>query len=452
MLNKKIYSISILIIFFILLLVALLQLADQQALFVPIFSLILFFILFSKNSKFLVTIYSAFLPITVIFPYHPFLGILNNKDILNIVIIILIIVKSHVIFPLKLNKTYRILTNIILILLIYNIYVLFKNFHFNIYIDTASNPWTITLRLIVRSFALIMLILKLSQFEKFINVGLIISMTLLMLSVIFQENLSYLGYTPKEHIQEINNISIIRPVGIFDGGDTNSLASYFVVTFGYFIVKFKSKQISTLLFLYAAFMTLVTILMLVSRTAVISYSFISLLLIFTSRIKAKFIYLILSIIALFLMYDYTKKNVLRFQLYEEQLDTESSGNRIGKWILYSEYFLDNPKTLLRGTEKEFLYNSHNSFIEILFHGGLFILLSVIILIYRLFMNSIRINKNYIYIFIPFISIAMTVGEIGVHYFFLLFTGLFLLSQNTLHQNLRNCIKEKVVSPANCADK
>ena len=92
--------------------------------------------------------------------------------------------------------------------------------------------------------------------------------------------------------------------------------------------------------------------------------------------------------------------------------------RVAKWIIYSNWLLENPETYLFGNQKHipFKYAPHNYFIFITYHIGLIVLFIFIVMLIKLLklmkVNVDRLTFKSVYYIIPFPLTLMTVNSFG----------------------------------------
>jgi hypothetical protein len=130
----------------------------------------------------------------------------------------------------------------------------------------------------------------------------------------------------------------------------------------------------------------------------------------------------------------------------EQLDTQSSGNRIGKWIIYVQHFLDHPSTFFRGAStpvfigfNERFIVAHNFYIQVVYNAGAFFLLGFIgiyVKVFRLMFNGGTAYRLDL-IVIPLMAITFFVSDIGAFLYFILF--LATNSSKDIHSQAINSI-------------
>jgi hypothetical protein len=125
----------------------------------------------------------------------------------------------------------------------------------------------------------------------------------------------------------------------------------------------------------------------------------------------------------------------RFLDLGEQFDLETESNRIGKWILYINFFWDNKITFLSGAQKELLiswdgkyYAAHNVFITMVYNSGVILAVLFLYNFIKFIVYLINLREfEYLILIIPAFILVNTVSDLGIIYSLVLFT--FILMKN-----------------------
>ncbi len=124
-----------------------------------------------------------------------------------------------------------------------------------------------------------------------------------------------------------------------------------------------------------------------------------------------------------------------------QLDVEGTG-RLAKWIIYWDFFLDNPSIFVYGNTKEINYNraSHNFFLQRIYKVGL---LTVFILIFyaKIIRLALKRNKQLFYVFIPFLLTITMINTDSSGIYLYLFLPLIMFD-NSNQKNFDRVRKHK----------
>ena len=201
------------------------------------------------------------------------------------------------------------------------------------------------------------------------------SVVVIVLSMIFTKPLILMGANINGKdvyflITELQN----RYVGFYGaGGDQNSVGIFMASFFGFLLALYeKTGKIKK----YIVFMgfAVLGVLLSGSRTSFLGLSFILLLFLVTNKSgKDKFLILLACVIFYFL---FSKQLDLVIQRFLDPsavntIDPNDTG-RVGKWILYTHWILDNPITLLIGNidKINFRLAPHNYFIYLVYHTGI----------------------------------------------------------------------------------
>jgi hypothetical protein len=221
-----------------------------------------------------------------------------------------------------------------------------------------------------------------------------------------------------------------RYTGIIGDGDSNTLGAFFVIASGFLfshpVALRRSSLLKTLLILCTVGIALTA-----SRTALISLGMVAVLF-FSTPGKGKLkMQMAVATLLLFVLAAPIWETVLT-RLTEsgaEQLDTQSSGNRIGKWIIYVQHFLDHPSTFFRGAStpvfigfNERFIVAHNFYIQVVYNAGMPFLIGFVMIytkIFRLMLAGVGTYRMDL-ILLPLLAITFFVSDIGAFIYFILF--------------------------------
>ena len=260
--------------------------------------------------------------------------------------------------------------------------------------------------------------------EKLLNYvlsGVKYSVVFLVVSMLFTDYLISIGadiagrkaYLSKEAFRS-------RFSGFYGaGGDQNSIGVFLASTLGFFMALFeKSRSIKSYI-IFIGFVVL-GILLTGSRTAFLSTAIIFMVFLITNKSGSAKFYILISVVLFYFIFN--KQLNLVFQRFLDPsavaaIDPKSDG-RIFKWIYYTEWLLDNPKTFIIGNQIRIPFKAapHNFFIYIVYHTGIVILFVFI----RLFIKLLKIIKlkeskfslKNIYYILPIPFAIMTVNSFG----------------------------------------
>lgn len=397
----------------------------------------------------LIFLYTLFIPTNDIFPKEQFLfGVLGIKQVLGLSILFFYLLhkreidekfRSSSIF--QQNKWLLILLKkIILLIIVYWIYVYYKNAFLGLHEFNYQAAMLKTINTFIFLFSLI-------PYSKLV-IGymsenhILKAVTLCVFNMFFFAVLS--PYLPQlgfkaigTEATEFSDVQAYeRYVGVIADGDSNTLGVFFSITVSFLLIF--AHKFSKFVFVFLLASSLLTILLTGSRTAFISvclciiyfYIFIN-----PSRTnKAKHILLVFLPIFLVLALPFLQMVVDRLSLANEQLETDTESNRIGKWIIYFNFFLNNPETFIGGAIKELkiswddhYYAAHNVFITMVYNSGLLFPIIFLYYVFLLLRNSLSkvLNKDYVLLIIPFFALIMTVSDLGILFGFVLFSIIYI---------------------------
>jgi hypothetical protein len=421
---------------------------DLGPMFLVIFGLISI-ILLIKNSKLIIYFFLILLPANDIFPNEVFLfSFLGLKQIMTASIIAFYIKNRHrinnglkYILRIQVNKkVYDFLNAILVILTIYFSYTYFKNAFFGLHefdFKSASlKSLNMSLYLIacILAFKAGISMLRTSEANQILYISLMFMIIFSFLTPFLQP----LGFRffEREGIDQLAG-GIERYFGVIADGDSNTLSIYIVMAMSMCLLFFGYYK--KIVFLYLLFPLSILFSIAGSRTGftalvcvfVLFFLFVNNKYSTTSKL---YVGLFLPLIAI-VSFPYLEILLSRFLDIGEQFDLETDSNRIGKWILYINFFFDNKITFFSGAQKELLiswdgkyYAAHNVFITMIYNSG--VILVILFLFQFIKVIVYLINKKefeYLLVIFPAFILINTVSDLGIIYSLLLF--IFILMKN-----------------------
>lgn len=429
---------------------------ELGTLFLVIFSLVSI-ILLINNSKLIIYFFLILLPSNDIFPNEVFLfSFLGLKQIMTASIIAFYI-KNHRRINIGLKyvlmigankKVYDFLNSILIILAIYFSYTYFKNAFFGLH---EFNFKIASLKSINMSVYLITCILALKAGISIlrtseVNQILFISLMFMIIFTFLTPFLQPLGFRffEREGIENLTG-SIERYFGVIADGDSNTLSVYIVMAISICLLFFGFYK--KIVFLYLLFPLSILFSIAGSRTGFTALVFV--LVIFFLFIKNQYstssklyIGLLIPLIAI-VSFPYLELLLSRFLDIGEQFDLETDSNRIGKWILYLNFFFENKMTLFSGAQKELLiswdekyYAAHNVFITMIYNSGVVLALLFLFQFIKLIFYLVgKKGIEYLLIIFPAFILINTVSDLGIIYSLLFF--IFILMKNKTYLYFRD---------------
>jgi len=326
--------------------------------------------------------------------------------------------------------------NILVIFFVYLFYTTIKNHIFELRFTEISYVWSRIINLSFLYFPL-MLILKRSTNQRLIEIlqiGLLLGFINLVIFAYLSPWLNTLGIFSMGTTESliIDSHITYRYFGIMGDGDANSLGGFFAIGLGYYFA-IKQKRDSTVILLILVVLGSVVIGLTGSRAAFFSFIIMLAVLLFTKsqlNVFAKILFLIVIFGISIYFWELVMVRVLNIA---PELTTDTTGNRLGKWLFYIKYFQINPSVYLFGTKETIFAGfddtflvSHNMYIQIVYNSGL-ILLAFLFFNYTKLINLARKNQDlskFLLFFLPFIVITLSVADLGTLYYTLLYVSIF----------------------------
>lgn len=394
----------------------------------------IFFCLFLLflNPKYILLLYVIILPTNgIISKEFSVFGILGIKQIVSLFAFFYLLTiskKNDEKSIIEISKPLKILFSIYIV---YGVYTAFKNAYFGLEEYDLRFAFLKSGNILIMNVPLLFLIDKIqsSKVLNSVSIGAVFGIINMIIFVLISPMLSDFGIkTIGLESTEFDNSSYSRYAGVMADGDSNTMGAFMVLCFGFMLNQYEYYR-KYIVYGLIGF-TLLCIALSGSRTAFLSLMVIAFLFYVRDRnSKLKIQLFVIFICLIIVSLPLWQMVIDRLALSNNQLETDTSSNRIGKWILYMTYIIQNPETFVYGTEKELrigwndrYHAVHNVYIQVLYNAGL---LFVIALWWSYFIiikqwKKMKIQQNLWYVFLPFLFITMTVSDIGIIYYTVLF--------------------------------
>lgn len=382
-----------------------------------------------RKNDVILFLFALYLPLNGIFYKSTYLfGVINFDIITSLIALFVLIQLPGMVAP---DKKQSILISIISLMWIYITYTYFRlaytgasslklidSVHKAVYYSLHYFP----LLLIVRKWYNPMV-------RKNILLGIQTSIVFLTTTLLISPILSSLGLKLGMVNDFFGEISKYRHFGFFGLGDANSLGVLFTIYIGYLFIK-NERNKKEKLFNFEYICSIIGILFTASRAAIIALAIIHIIYFFRNR-NEKTIRLVLVMSLVFIaILPISRYSFSRFSNINTQFDLNTTSNRIGKWIVYYDYMMERPKSLLFGANEAIIIGkearaAHNAYIQMVFNAGV-IPVVFLFLFFWLYYRHSKKNKdvgvkstNY-YLVIPFVLNTVSVSEWGTFYYFIIF--------------------------------
>jgi len=417
-------------LFFILILLAIIIIFAHYGIlnYLYLFLLIFFIFLLIIRPELIIYSYLVILPTNGIVPAkYNFVLFLGLDDIISILVLLYLIFYRNLRNPKK-NVLQKYNISLIIIMIVIYFLTNIKNSYFNIYNGDYFTTIKILLSLILKYVPLIYILVNLNREDvkllTCVRYGIYCSMIFL---VICQFITPYLGgldlftMVDSEYAGLAKNVTNVERFAGFYNGDSNSFGAFLVMNIGFLFLQLNTKNTKKYLIYFFIGIAVLGVLQTASRSAEISLVIITLMFLYNNRSSKNFIQLlILLLLIIFSFAGFISNQISRFHNASFQLNTNLEGNRIMIWANYFNFFNINPQYLITGSHEEiYFYAAHNVYIQTIFNVGIFPLLYMLYILYRIIINVIKENRYLLYIIIPFVIITMYVGQMSEFAFFVL---------------------------------
>ncbi len=433
--SKKINIVfSITLVFFILIELLLVKRNSYEMgiMFYMVYAMILYMI----DKKYIISLFVYYLPLLpIISTDYKVFGLIGPHEIIYGFSFFVLVQLSKLYNIKRVNSYQKLAINFVYFLFFISVIFIVKDIVLGMQTDKTKGGFYIFknfIRFFLYYYSLVLLIKIIYQKDiyNFILIGIKTSLITLVLSIIFTVPLALIGAGVKVDDDFFSNISneLNRLAGFYGaGGDVNSLGIFLVSVFAFFLAMYEKMGNIKNYILYFSFAVL-GVLMTGSRTAFIALSLVILIFLLTNKSsKSKLSIIVTIILFYFIFYEDINFVLQRFldPSAVAALDKDQMG-RVGKWILYMNWIVDNPETFILGNQTNIDYKRapHNYLIFLLYHFGIIPLIIFIKLIVNLLSKiSMSLNKFTLknaYYIIPFPLAIMTVNSFGSSIYLWLF--------------------------------
>ncbi|MBM3417355.1 MAG: hypothetical protein FJY17_00355 [Bacteroidetes bacterium] len=375
----------------------------------------LFCILYGKGDL-VVLLFLIMMTTNNIIPQNHFIfGYIGVQQVLGLLTLIVVTKKN-------ITQTSTFISSINVLLyytLIYVLYTAAKNFFFNMFEHSLG---TTAARFVNFSFLIYCIYLSINWKRDIVFRATIASIFFLALTTLLSETLFMFGY-----YISIDGDDFSRYNGFIGNGDANTLALVMVIGIGV-ILNFMLVYKWLFVFILPIILSLLTLGLTGSRSGLILLIVTVILYLFSQRtvgniFKSLFTVIVVSVLSIFFL----QTNIERItSSQEDQFAMDSgAGNRLGKWVVYLNYFRMNPGSILRGADKviEVEWNgafmvAHNLYIQIVYNAGIFFLLSYLFFLNKIFLRRKEFNGNILFVMLPFLIGTFYVSDYGSLFFFI----------------------------------
>lgn len=374
-------------------------------------SVIFLYFIFSKESQWgkVVFLFSALILYNgILNPEDEILGFIDHRFIVSFLLIIIVYNNPKLpAIPFKfwdLGKKYAFILGIFL-LIFYNQYILLKD---NI-IEGSPEIFNVLKRFTreaIFMFAVYHIIARLYSSITFYSIlkGIYFGIFLAVVSIIFWQFFELVGFKINTGLGEEN----LRITGLLDW-QQNQAAGLFNIVYGYVLGINDNKRVFKIGDILLIGVILLGLLLIASKMGLIVFVIISLVYIFRNRkdIKKSTLQALLILLVFIIGYIFAgdeMTNRIQLQLTGEQ-DTFSS--RLHHWKVYLTDIYLNPRYLIIGNLDKIDYQraTHNTYIQILYNGGIFVFIWTLMLFYKLYKTHSFYSTNPFYFHIGYSLLA-----------------------------------------------
>jgi hypothetical protein len=384
----------------------------------------------------LISLFVYFLPLSsIIGTEYNLFGLVGFNEITQLFLILFIIQYKSKAYPVSLLQKY--VVSILIIIAVYYIYYFTKGILYGVDLgeDVKSINYILKLfiKTILKYWPLIFIVKMIGDYKVRIQVfpAIVLGLITIAFSMLIVEPMIDFGFYLSENEYALNEVEggTIRAMGLYRaGGDTNSVAGFFLIAFGFYLAQYeKTKKIKPFLFLFA--LTILGLFLTASRTGMIALT-LMLLLFFVRNFKSRELPKLIFFGAVFFLFSSTLvlKSFERFYAdsAKRALNKENDA-RLGYYYIYGNYFIENPEVMLAGyTNDQIWYKRppHNFFLLMLYNAGFLFPTLFLLYLFKIVKEGKKTSKHLylMYMVIPMFLILSTINSEGAATYFWLFVS------------------------------
>ncbi len=236
-----------------------------------------------------------------------------------------------------------------------------------------------------------------------IKYGLVMGTLLLVISVYFSEYFASLGLIPHVEISHssVSPVRVIRYAGMYNG-HTTIFSALMATMFGYFISMFHETDNAKNKLVYFILCALIlgTFILNPSRNGMAGVVCIFVAFMFFE--KNRYIVLLVGMIMIFAIFVHMYGEVFLYRMNPDSVVGQLQESRIMLLKLYIAELISHPEYLFYGTTAPLPVNTHNTYLEIIYNGGIPFFAVFCYLIYKTYRYRKVAQFNIIYPMIGFL--------------------------------------------------
>jgi hypothetical protein len=258
--------------------------------------------------------------------------------------------------------------------------------------------------------------------------GLILGTIVLVLSAYYYDLLLHVNIDVRM-LYEGKSGGYVRSAGLYAGHPTQ-VSALMSIMFGYFLSKYLSSKNLNLKLLNFLMMIVVSSSFIInsSRNGLIGCIAILIIFAIRERRKGKIVFLaLLSASIMLILYKYG--DTLFYRMNKDQFVYVLQYSRLHLLMVHIKELVMNPEYLIWGTLKPYYLNTHNTYLEILYYGGIIFLVIFLYINLKLYKNRVHAGFDLLYPMIGYL-VPLAGNNNNVELYYILILGLAFSSVTT----------------------
>lgn len=394
----------------------------------------LVFLVRVRSPLMLVSLFVYFLPMSsIIGTEYNLFGLIGFFEIVQVFFISYIIKYNAPKQPLSLLQKYAMY--MLIGIAIYYLYYYTKGIIYGTDLGEDVTSINYVFKLLVKTvlkyWPLIFIIKQMGNYSirSYVFPAITLSLITIFISMLIVDPMIEFGFYLPENEFSYRDVKsgITRAMGLYNaGGDTNSVAGFFLIAFGFFLAQYERvKRLNQFIVIFG--ITIMGLFLTASRTGMISLALIILVfLIRNFHNRSMFKLFFLGFIFFIFSSTLILNSIERFYADSAKRALNKDNDaRLGYYYIYGNYFVEHPESLIAGyTSNPIWYKRppHNFFLLMLYNGGIIFPGLFLFFLFKIFRKRRQTSKHLylVYMIIPMFLILSTINSEGSATFFWLF--------------------------------
>ena len=374
------------------------------------------YLVLSNNKSYLYIFYIIVCISNGIVPRESYILVFGgiHQSIVLITLIYIMKDKPSSLFSSCPNQLYKNVKWILLFLLVEQFMTTIKNYYYDLFDTSFLDIIIVSVNQFLMYFVCMVI------FKQQINNRTFFTNLLICIPTYYSLTTVFIHFAPTTSLYtSIIEEEVSRYSGLLGNSDANTLSVVLVMFVSCILF---TDQINKYIRAIVIALSIVTVGLTGSRTGLMALMFFIMWYVYNQKdVKASLRVSLIVFLLSLIMLPFLMSTIERFfSIQDEQgYKEDDTSNRVGKWMFYIDYFVENPMSILRGGEHKLKVGwsdsfrvAHNFYIQLIYNAGVLSLVYFIILMYNNIKSMILFKKYGLIITIQLFTILMFVSDSG----------------------------------------